>query len=142
MLGSTRKKSDPQIVYTVTSDATGPGYSFPANALMTITPPVPPRLLPHIARVDGQVLPGERVLEIDGSTFELHVAAEERRQSQPAPTPDRTLDRNEIVRELFRGDESQFEAADVVAFPRASGRRVDSRRIVATWRRRDLRSVA
>jgi hypothetical protein len=61
-----------------------------------------------------------------------------RRDAQPAPTPDRALDLDEIARELFRGDESQFEAADVLAFPRASGRRVDSRRIVATWRQRDL----
>jgi hypothetical protein len=52
--------------------------------------------------------------------------------------PDRTLDRDQIVRELFRGDESQFEAADVLAFPCSSGRRVEGPRLVATWRARDL----
>ena len=133
-----RTKSDPQI-YTVISDAAGPGFSFPVNALVEITPPIPPRLLPHIARVErGNVLPGKRVLEIDGAAFEQHVADEERRQSQPAPTADRMLSRDEIVRELFHGHEGAFEAADVLAFPRSSGRRIEARRIVALWRARDL----
>jgi hypothetical protein len=132
-----RKTVDKQ-VFIVTSDAAGPGYSFAENALVALVPPVPAELMPHVARFDGQIL-GRHVFEIDTAEFERQVADEIRRQSLPAPTPDRTFSRDEIVRDLFRGDEAQFAAAGSVGFPPSSGQRVErNHRIVSLWRARDL----
>ena len=137
MLGTRNKKSQQQIFVVTDDGAVGPGYQFFRDTLIAITGPVPSQLQPHIEPVNAPILPGRRALELDGATFERHIADEERRQTQKA-TADRALDRDQVVRELFHGDDGAFVAADVLAFPRSSGQRIDARRIVPTWRARDL----
>lgn len=129
-------------VYVVTSDAFGPGYAFPENALLAVTGELPAQLLPYVTRMEEQILPGRRVMEIDAEMFAQDVAAETRRQSEVS-APDATWTHGEVIARLFNGDSSTFEAAAACGFPPRSGARVSRRGMPENyWRERAVRKWA
>ncbi len=136
-----QQTADKQISIVTSDNAIKFSPAFARDTLLAIAPPVPAALMPHIDRFDAQLLPGRRVLELDGAQFESDVEEETRRQ-QSQPTPEATWTYGEVVARLFGGDVAAFEAAAILGFPSRSGARLNGVRLEGYWRARVVREWA